>query len=90
MMGIPIEGSAYIYGDKQSVLCNTINPDSTLKKKNHAIAFYFVREGVAREEWMIGYIPSGHNTSDTLIKTVPAGEKRDRLVGNYLYDLCLA
>lgn len=87
MMGIPVEGSTYIYGDNQSVLCNTTNPDSTLKKKNHAIAFHFVREGVAREEWMTGYIPSDHNTSDTLTKTVPAGEKRDRLVGNYLYDM---
>ena len=87
MMGIPVEGSAYIYGDNQSVLCNTTNPDSTLKKKNHAIAFHFVREGVARGEWMTGYVPSEHNTSDTLTKTVPAGEKRDRLVGNYLYDM---
>ena len=36
---------------------------------------------------MTGYVPSEHNISDTLTKTVPAGEKRDRLVGNYLYDM---
>ena len=33
----------------QFILCNTCIPDSTLKKKNHAIAYHFVREVVARE-----------------------------------------
>eukprot|EP00957_Ditylum_brightwellii_P050480 3828110-Ditylum_brightwellii.AAC.1 len=33
-MGIPCEGPAYIYGDNQSILANTIIPDSTLKKKS--------------------------------------------------------
>ena len=51
MMGIPVEGPAYIHGDNQSVLCNTSRPDSTLKKKSQSIAFHFVREGVARDEW---------------------------------------
>ena len=48
MMGIPVEGPAYIYGDNQSVLANTTIPDSTLKKKSQSIAYHFVREGVAR------------------------------------------
>ena len=34
MMGIPVNGPSYIYGDNQSVLCNTSIPDSTLKKKS--------------------------------------------------------
>ena len=34
MMGIPVEGPMYIYGDNQSVLANTTIPDSTLKKKS--------------------------------------------------------
>ena len=52
MMGIPVIGCSFLYGDNQSVLCNKCIPDSTLKKKNHAIAYNFVREGVAREEWV--------------------------------------
>ena len=50
MMGIPFIGCSFLYGDNQYVLCNTCIPDSILKKKNHAIAYHFVQEGVAREE----------------------------------------
>ena len=49
MMGIPVIGCSFLYGDNHSVLCNTCIPDSTLNKKNHAIAYHFVREGVTRE-----------------------------------------
>ena len=45
MMGIPVEGPMYIYGDNQSVLANTTIPDSTLKKKSQSVAItMFVRE----------------------------------------------
>ena len=50
MMGIPVNGPAYVYGDNQSVLANTSFPDSTLKKKSQSIAYHFVREGVVRNE----------------------------------------
>ena len=45
--GIPCEGPAHTYGDNQSVLTDTMRPDSTLKKKSQSIAYHFVREGVA-------------------------------------------
>ena len=51
MMGIPCSGPSFIYGDNQSVLSNTSVPDSTLKKKSQSIAYHFVREGCARDEW---------------------------------------
>ena len=38
MMGIPVVGPAYIYGDSQSVLANTTTLDSTLKKERQSIA----------------------------------------------------
>ena len=56
MLGIPINGPALIAGDNQSVLANTTIPDSTLKKKSQSIAYHFVREGVARDEWRTAYI----------------------------------
>ena len=87
MMGIQINGPAYIYGDNQSVLSNTSVPESKLSKKHHAIAFHVVREGCARKEWLTGYCKSEDNTSDTLTKTIPAGERRNRLVGNYLWNM---
>ena len=76
MMGIPMEGPAYIHGDDQSVLCNTSRPDSTLKKKSQSIAFHFVREVVARDKWRTAYINTHYNEADVLTKVLPHGEKR--------------
>jgi hypothetical protein len=49
MMGIKVNEPAFVFGDNQSVLCNTTAPTSMLKKKSNAIAYHFVREGVARD-----------------------------------------
>jgi len=38
MTEIRVDEPAYIFGDNQSVLANTSNPASTLKKKSNAIA----------------------------------------------------
>ena len=51
MMVIHIRVTAYVQGDDQSVLANTTIPESILSKKNQSIAYHFVREGVARDEW---------------------------------------
>ena len=48
MMGIPISGPTYIYGDNMSVIHNTTASESTLNKKHNSIAYHFIREGVAR------------------------------------------
>ena len=45
MFGIPCEEPTFIYGDNQSVLANTMAPDSQLKKKSNSVAYHFVREG---------------------------------------------
>jgi hypothetical protein len=38
MMGVPIDGPSYVYGDNMS------NPESTLKKKSNSIAYLLMRE----------------------------------------------
>ena len=43
--------------------------------------------GVAREEWVTGYVRSENNAADPLTKTNLSGERRDRLVGHYLYEM---
>ena len=87
MMGIPCEGPAYIEGDNQSVLANTTIPDSTLKKKNQSIAYHFVREGCARDEWRIAYVNTHENEADLLTKQLPSGEKRKGFVRNLLHHV---
>ena len=51
MMGIPVEGPAYTYGDNKSVSANSSVPDSVLKKKYNSIAYHFAQEGCATDEW---------------------------------------
>ena len=86
-MGIPCEGPAYIYGDNQSVLANTTIPDSTLKKKSQSIAYHFMREGSARDEWQTSYVNTNENESDLLTKLLPDGEKRKHFVKQLLQHI---
>jgi hypothetical protein len=87
MMGIPVNGPSYVFGDNQSVLYNTTIPDSTLKTTSHSIAYHFVREGVARDEWRTTYVNTHDNAADLLTKTLPAGEKRHMFVRMLLHHI---
>ena len=79
MMGIPCMDPSFIFGDNKSVLNNVSMPDSVLKKKCHSIAYNFVREGVARREWLITYVNTKNNIADMLTKPLH-GEHRMSLV----------
>ena len=87
MMGIPCDGPAYVSGDNQSVLANTLIPSSTLKKKSQSIAYHFVREGVARDEWRTSYVNTNDNEADLLTKVLPSGEKRRNFVQRLLHHI---
>ena len=87
MMGIPVDGPCYISGDNQSVLANTTNPGSTLKKKTQSIAYNFVREGVARNEWRTSYVNTNDNEADLLTKLLPSGPKRRGFVMKLLHHI---
>jgi hypothetical protein len=89
MMGIPVEGHTYVFGDNQSVLANTSKPHSSLKKKSSSIAFHFVREGVAKNEWRTTYLNTNLNPADICTKSLPGGMKRETFTGyllHYVYD----
>ena len=86
-MGIPVIGPTYIHGDNQSVLANTTVPDSQLKKKSQSIAYHFIREGVARDEWRTAYVNTHENESDLLTKVIPNGEKRRLFVCKLLHHI---
>jgi hypothetical protein len=87
MMGIPVEGPAYIFGDNRSVLANTTNPGSMLKKKCAAIAYHLIREGVARGEWITAWISTHDNVADLLTKPMTSGEKRNGFVKKILQHI---
>ena len=79
-----------VNGDNQSVLANTTGPDSALKKKSNSIAFHFVQEGTARDEWRTAYIESDKYSSDLLTKCLYLGEKRRKFGGRILHHLYTA
>ena len=80
MMGIPVSNPVFIYGNNQSVLWNTTLPDSNLNKNSNSIAYNFVREGVAWDEWRTAYIKTDANPSDIMTKLLLVGIKRKRKV----------
>jgi len=84
-MGIRVDEPAFVFGDNQSVLANTTNPASTLKKKSNAIAYHFVREGCARGEWLTTYVNTHLNIADIMTKPLPSGEKRWRFIHSMLH-----
>jgi hypothetical protein len=87
MMGIPIEGPSYIYGDNMSVIHNTQRPESTLNKKSNSICYHAMRESVAMGESLTGHVSTHENPADIATKVLPGGQKRDHLTGLVLYDI---
>jgi hypothetical protein len=83
-MGITVDEPMFVFGDNQSVLANTTAPASTLKKKSNAIAYHFVREGCARDEWQTAYMNTNDNIVDLLTKPL-AGLKRSKFVQMILH-----
>ena len=87
MMGVELTGPAFVYCDNMSVVHNTSNPASTLKKKSNSVCYHFIRESAAMGEILVGHIDTNLNRADIATKIIPAGMKRDSIVGLILYDL---
>jgi hypothetical protein len=87
MMGVPISGPSFIYGDNMSVIHNTQRPESTLKKKSNQICYHAVRESIAMGESLTSHISSQENPADLATKLIPGGQKRNYLVSKILYDI---
>ena len=87
MMGVPIAGPTSTYGDNMSVIHNTQQPESTLRKKSNSICFHAVREAVAMGELLTGHVRTTENPADLLTKVVAGGAKRNYLILLLLFDL---
>jgi hypothetical protein len=86
MMGIPLVGPSYIYGDNKSQVTNSTRPELTLKKKCNSICYHAVQESVAMGESLITHIRTENNYSELMTKTT-SGAKCRRLVGGILYEI---
>ena len=89
MMGVPISGPTYAFGDNMSVIHNTQRPESTLKKKSNSICYHACREAVAMGEILTTHIPTTMNPADIATKVLAGGVKRDSLLTMILHDIAM-
>jgi hypothetical protein len=86
MMGIPVKGSSYMYGNNMSVVTNLSRPESTLKKKSNLICYHAVCEAVAMGKALIAHIPTKKNLADLFTKVL-YGQAQRFLVSRMLWDV---
>ena len=86
MMGIPLKGASYVYGNNMSVVANSSRPESTLKKKSNSICYHAVREAVAIGEALVAHIPTKKNLADLFTKVL-YGQAQRFLVSRMLWDV---
>jgi hypothetical protein len=87
MMEITVDEPAFVFGDNQSVLANTITPASTLKRESNAFAYHFIQEGCAKDEWWTAYVNTHENVAKLLTKPLPSEEKQTKFVWMLLHHI---
>lgn len=70
MMGIPIDGPAWAFGDNASVITSSTIPHSTLNRRHNALSYHCVREAIAAKIMYLLHMNGKHNPSDILTKAL--------------------
>jgi hypothetical protein len=70
MMGIPIDGPTWTFGDNASVITSSTIPQSTLNKRHNALSYHRVRECVASKIIYLLHVDGNLNPSDALTKAL--------------------
>jgi Reverse transcriptase (RNA-dependent DNA polymerase) len=70
MMGIPLDGPTWMFGDNASVITSSTIPQSTLNKRHNALSYHRVRECVASKVVYLLHIDGTLNPSDALTKAL--------------------
>ena len=73
MMGVPLSGPPFIYGDNMYVIHNMQIPESMLRNKSNLICYHVVRESVAMGEILTAHVSTHHNPADICTKVLPGG-----------------
>jgi hypothetical protein len=71
MLGVPIDGPAWMFGDNKSVEMSCNLPHASLTKHHNALAFHRVREAIAAGVIYFQHIPGVSNPADVLTKFLP-------------------
>lgn len=84
MFGVEINGPTNVFCDNEAVVKNVSNPESTLKKKNCAIAYHRTREAIVAETIRVAKEDGETNLADLLTKLLP-GPRLRSLVSRILW-----
>jgi hypothetical protein len=71
MLGVPLDGKSWMFGDNESVVKSSTIPQSNLMKRLNALAYHRVREAIATGIIEFLHIPGVQNPADVLIKFLP-------------------
>ena len=71
MLGVPLDGPSWLFGDNRSVVTSSTLPHSTLGKRWNALSYHRCREAVAAKIIRFEHIPGSENPSDILTKPLP-------------------
>jgi hypothetical protein len=70
MMGIPIDGPAWAFGDNASVINSSTIPHSTLNKRHNALLYHRVQDCIAAKILYLVHVDGEYNPSDFLTKAL--------------------
>jgi hypothetical protein len=68
MMGIPVDGPAWMFDDKFTVIVFSTIHQSTLNKRHTALSYHRVRECIAANSLYFIHVEGRFNPSDILTK----------------------
>jgi predicted DNA binding CopG/RHH family protein len=68
MLGVPIDGPAWMFGDNQSVVTSATIPHSSLNKRHNALAYHRVREAIAAKVLYFKHVSGKNNVGDIFTK----------------------
>jgi hypothetical protein len=71
MLGVPLDGPAWKFGDNKSVITSATIPHSSLKKRHNALAYHRVRDDISAKVMYFIYVLSEKNAADIFTKFLP-------------------
>ena len=71
MLGVPLEGPSWLFGNIKSVMMSSMIPHSSLNKHWNALSYHKVCEAITSGFMHFKHIPTGENPTDILTKPLP-------------------